>query len=100
MLISILLLIVVGIVGAFFSLKSAQGWGWWWPFGSGLLAVGVWAWMTKQPIKPWVAAVTFDGVYGLAWLLTLAALGERPTAYQVIGGLMVLGGLFLAGVES
>jgi drug/metabolite transporter (DMT)-like permease len=98
--IAIVLLVIVGFIGAFFSLKSAQGWSWVWPFGSGLLAIGVWVWMTKQPIKPWVAAVTFDGVYGLAWLLALAALGEKPGAYQIIGGLMVLAGLFLAGIES
>jgi len=97
---SVLLCTVAGVVGAYFSLKSSQGWNVGWAFGSGLLAIGVWAWMTKQPMTPWVAAVLFDGVYGLSWLLTLLAMGERPGFNQWLGAGLVLVGLLLAGVES
>lgn len=97
---SIILCGIAGVVGAVFSMKSAQGGSSFWPVVSGLMAVFVWTWMTKQPLKPWVAAVLFDGVYGLSWLLALVALGERPSWYAIVGAGMVLTGLALAGQES
>ena len=40
---------LAGSIGAYYSMKSVQGWSAWWPFAAGILAIGVWAWMTKQP---------------------------------------------------
>jgi drug/metabolite transporter (DMT)-like permease len=96
----ILLCSFAGVIGAFSSLKSTQGASVFWPFATGLIAIAVWAWMTKQPMKPWVAAVLFDGVYGLTWLLTLLALGEQPGWRQGVGGVLVLAGLLFAGWEA
>ena len=92
---SILGCCLAGIIGALSSLKATGGGSAIWPFLGGQAALVVWAWMTKQDLRPWVAAVLFDGTYNLTWLVVLLIAGERPELRQLVGGLLVLFGLIL-----
>ena len=95
---SVLCCLVAGVIGALFGLKSSSGGSLVWPLLAGQLSTFTWMWMTKQPIKPWVASVVFDGVYCSAWLLTLLAVGQKPTITQMLGGVFVFIGIVLAAL--
>jgi hypothetical protein len=99
-LLSILGCMTAGVVGATLSLRSSSGGSALWAFFGGQVALVVWAWMTKQPITPWFAAILFDGVYNITWLATLVVLGEQPSWKQVAASVLVIGGLLLAGVDG
>lgn len=92
---SVLGCLVAGIIGAKLSLMSSNGGSAWLAFIGGQVSLVVWAWMTKQPLSPWVAAILFDATYNLSWLATLMALGERPSLQQGLGAVVTISGLML-----
>lgn len=96
----IFLCALAGIVGAWASEKSFAGQSVLWPFSAGLLSLLVWSWMTKQNMKPWIAATIFTGAYESAWFVALWCMGERPTVLQIVGVAFVLVGLLIANVSG
>lgn len=86
---------VVGVLGALASMHSHKGGTALAPILTGMVSVALWVAITKTGLPPRKAAPLHDGVYGLAFLLTLYTAGEPPTWQGALGATMVLCGLVL-----
>ena len=87
---------MTGVLGAIAQIKSSQGYSAIWPFLAGMISVALWANITKFPMVPWVAALVYDVVYSLSWMIALYFLGSTPTWTQLIGGILAITGIIIA----
>lgn len=97
---SIILIIIAGLINSYASLKSFNGSSVLWSFFAGQITVITWAFMTKQKLSPWKAAVFFDGLYLMSWYTGAYLQGTKVNLIQIIGALFVICGIIIVNVGS
>lgn len=95
--IATLLVIIIGLAGAWLSVQVRSGWPWWLPVLAGLGSYTVWSATTKLTTTNLVVlSAWFDVVVCLAWFVGFWLLGrESISAVQWVGIMFLAVGLGL-----
>ena len=96
----IIIIIVVGLINSYASLKSFNGGSFLWPLLTGQLSVITWTYITKQSFSPWMAAILFDGLYCISWYTGAVLQGQKVNLFHIIGALFVICGIIITSVGS
>lgn len=92
-------LVAAGVSGAVASQAVRAGASVFWTFLAGNLALGIWAWLSRDPARSLVAAaVLFDAVYVASWQATYWLAGEPFHWWHAVGVVLLTLGVLLTSL--